>query len=362
MDPRFWKGKRVLVTGHTGFKGAWLSLWLGKSGAVVGGYALAPSTRPSLFAEAGLAKRVDSCLGDIRDLPRLKRAIRRFRPQVVFHMAAQPLVLESYRDPVGTYGVNVLGTVNLLEACRDAKGLRAIVNVTTDKVYANAESGRAYRETDRLGGFDPYSTSKACSELVTAAYVDSFFPPGAHRSHGVAVATARSGNVIGGGDWARDRLVPDIIRAFLAGRRPLIRRPKAIRPWQHVLEPLHGYLRLAERLWAGGAKFVGAWNFGPPARRVHSVAEVADVLARVWGDGAPGWVSDGGRYPHEARDLRLSPSKAAARLGFRQVLGFEQGLRLVVDWYRGRALGRNVVTMSLEQISFFERLEAASRP
>jgi CDP-glucose 4,6-dehydratase len=277
-------------------------------------------------------------------------------------MAAQPLVLESYRSPVETYGVNVLGTVHLLEACRDAEGLRVIVNVTTDKVYANVESGRAYRETDRLGGFDPYSNSKACSELATSAYVNSFFPPTSYRSHGVAVATARSGNVIGGGDWARDRLVPDIMRAFLVGRKPLIRRPKAIRPWQHLIEPLHGYLLLAEKLWTGGPRFGGAWNFGPPARRVRSVAEVADLLTHLWGRNAPGWASDGAKHPHETRDLRLSPSKAASRLRFRSVLGFEQALRLVVDWYRGRARGRNVVTMSLEQISFFERLDASSRP
>lgn len=337
-------------------------MWLKKSGVKLGGYGLPPVTRPSLFVEAKVASLMKSTYGDVRNLTALTSAIKRFRPEVVFHMAAQPLVLESYRDPVRTYAVNVMGTVHLLEACRGINGLRAIVNVTTDKVYANRESGRGYTESDRLGGSDPYSNSKACSELVTSAYVQSFFAPDRHDSHGVAVACARSGNVIGGGDWARDRLIPDVMRAFLLGRKVRIRSPDAIRPWQHVLEPLHGYIILAEKLYLSGPKFGGAWNFGPSPRKARSVAQVIERLARFWGTNSPGWISDRQTHPHESHDLRLSSAKSVRLLGTSALLPLDEALRLVAEWYRGRADGHNVVTMTMDQISFFEQLGGKRRP
>ena len=339
----FWRGRRVFLTGHTGFKGAWLSLWLTDLGAEVTGFALAPPTRPSLFEAAKVERRLRHVTGDVRDLPALVRAVREARPEVVIHMAAQSLVRASYDEPVETYAVNVMGTVNLLEAVRRADSARAVICVTSDKCYENRETARPYREDDAMGGYDPYSSSKGCSELVTSAYRRSFFPPG----RGVAVASARAGNVIGGGDWAKDRLVPDLLNGFAAGQRPRIRFPTAIRPWQHVLEPLSGYMRLAESLWAGEAD--EGWNFGPDEADARPVSWIADRLAELWGDGA-GWDRSGDPQPHEAHFLRLDCSKARERLGWRPVWALEEGLRQTAAWHRGVREGEDPATLTLGQI------------
>lgn len=357
INSKFWSGKRVLITGHTGFKGSWLSLWLNSLGAQVGGYALPPSGTPNLFALAGISRCMHSVLGDVRDLNRLKKTLRDFRPQIIFHMAAQPLVLAGYRDPAGTYGTNVMGTVNLLEAARGVRGLKAVVNVTTDKVYENTGGAGAFRENSRLGGCDPYASSKACSEIVTTAYVRSFFQPERYRDHGVALATARSGNVIGGGDWAADRLVPDMMRALLANKRAVIRCPEAVRPWQHVLEPLRGYLMLGERLFSHGPQFGGAWNFGPSPRLAKSAGWVADRLAALWGENSPAWRRDKKKHPHESGSLRLNSSRAAARLGWRPVLPIGDSLRLVVDWYKEFSRNANISKTTVNQINLISGIK-----
>jgi len=343
----FWRGRRVFLTGHTGFKGSWLSLWLNELGAEVSGYALPPPTEPSLFGTARVAQLVHaSTLADIRDLASLRDAMQKARPDVVIHMAAQPLVRRSYADPVETYTTNVIGTVNVLEAVRATPGVRAVVNVTTDKCYLNREWDWGYRESEPMGGHDPYSSSKACSELVTAAYRASFFAPdpGAAR-----VATARAGNVIGGGDWAQDRLLPDVLQAFAAGRPVRLRNPDATRPWQHVLEPLRGYLMLAQRLAAGDTGFDDAWNFGPGEDDVRTVRQVVETLASQWGDGAL-WEADAGNHPHEAGLLKLDISKARGRLGWRPLLPLDQGLQWIVDWKRRCDAGADPREVTLSQI------------
>lgn len=355
MDPRFWKGKRVFITGHTGFKGSWMSLWLSRMDARVCGCALPPPTNPSLFVEARIAARIKSVIADVRDLARLRRALRSFKPDIVIHMAAQPIVRQSYADPVETYETNVLGTVNLLEAARSADSARALINVTTDKVYENLERRRGYDEGERLGGRDPYSNSKACSELVTAAYRDSFFSGGCACARPVAVATARSGNVIGGGDWARDRLIPDIVRAYSAGRPVAIRNPEAVRPWQHVLEPLHGYLLLAEALWRGKPSAAGAWNFGPPARLSKPVSWLVRELSAEW-EGNPGWALDEGGHVHEARQLSLNSGKATRKLGWQSILSIRETVDWIASWYRGRLAGQSVPALTEDQIVRYEKL------
>lgn len=355
MDPRFWKNKRVFLTGHTGFKGSWMSLWLSRMGARVCGYALPPPTKPSLFAEARVASHLKSVIADVRDLPRLKRELRAFKPDIVIHMAAQPIVRQSYADPVTTYETNVLGTVNVLEAARASDSVRALINVTTDKVYENLERRRGYDEGERLGGWDPYSNSKACSELVTASYRQSFFSGGAACSRPVAVATARSGNVIGGGDWARDRLIPDIVRAYSAGRAVLIRNPDSVRPWQHVLEPLSGYLLLAEALWRGKPPAAGAWNFGPPARLSKPVSWLVRELSAKWGEN-PGWALDKRGHVHEAGQLSLNSGKATRELGWRSILSIRETVDWIVAWYRGRLEGESVSALTEGQIVRYEKL------
>ena len=322
------------------------------------GYALAPPTEPSLFAEAAVAGGMRSILGDVRDLERLSAAVGEGRPEVVFHLAAQSLVRASYDDPVETYGTNVMGTVHVLEAVRRAGGVRAVVNVTSDKCYANSGAGRAFGEDDALGGSDPYSSSKGCAELVTAAYRASFFAAGA--AGGAALASARAGNVIGGGDWAADRLVPDCVRAMSAGRAALIRNPEAVRPWQFVLEPLSGYLLLAERLWSGGAAYAEGWNFGPDESDARPVRYVADRVAELWGAGAS-WASDGAAHPPEAGWLRLDCRKARARLSWRPALGLDEALGWTVAWYQGRAAGRAARALALAQIREYATIRAARR-
>ena len=338
MNTAFWRDKRVFVTGHTGFKGAWLCLWLRGMGAHVGGYALAPPTDPSLFELARVAEGVESLSADIRDLPRLKAALQAFEPDIVFHLAAQSVVLTSHAHPVDTYSTNVMGTVNLFEAIRQARRRAgrplAVVNVTTDKVYRNDAAARARRpfiETDALGGGDPYSNSKAASELVTQSYVDSFFPLDMVAQHGVAVATARAGNVIGGGDWTPHQLVPAVLRAIQSGVPVALRNPSAVRPWQHVLDCLHGYLTLAEHLYFWPTRSAGAWNFGPADEESVTVAQVAEALARRW-QLEPAWTQDKGQLAHEAHELRLDSSKAARQLAWRCLLRTDEALAWVCDW------------------------------
>lgn len=347
----FWQGKRVLLTGHTGFKGAWLSLWLERLGARVFGYSLPPANTPSLYEAGALSARTQGWESDVRDLESVKRAFGEARPEVVFHLAAQSLVRPSYDDPVSTFSTNVMGTVNVLEAARGCDALRALVVVTSDKCYENREWPWGYRENEAMGGHDPYSSSKGCAELVTAAYRRSF-PRAA-----VGIATARAGNVIGGGDWAKDRIVPDFVRAVSAGQPLRVRNPSAIRPWQHVLEPLGGYLQLAEALWREPEHHAEGWNFGPTDDEARPVSWVADAFARHWGGNAS-WQADPGPHPHEAHYLKLDCSKARASLDFRPRLGLERTLQWVTTWYRDFATGADAAELCLSQIGAFEALEA----
>lgn len=354
MNRTFWQGRRVFLTGHTGFKGSWLSLWLQSLGAELTGYALAPATRPSLFDAALVSHGMNSVIGDIRDADHLGRAMTDAAPEIVIHMAAQALVRESYGDPLETYSVNVMGTAQVLQAVRACPTVRAVVSVTTDKCYENREWPWGYRETDHLGGYDPYSSSKAGAELVTAAYRSSFFQPLAPSGHPAAVGTARAGNVIGGGDWSRDRLVPDILAAIHDGQPVNIRNPGATRPWQHVLEPLCGYVTLAQRLAdADGAQYAEAWNFGPPdadARPVQWIVE--QMLARWGGDGR--WVRNAQPQPHEAHYLKLDCSKAHARLDWRPRWALSDALAAIVDWQRAYLKGDDMRQVTLAQIQRFE--------
>ena len=351
----FWHGRRVVVTGHTGFKGSWLSLWLQQLGADVCGVALDPPTDPSMFDEAKVAKGMRSEIADIRDLEGVKVVLREHRPEIVFHMAAQSLVRKSYEDPVTTYATNVMGTVNVLESVRECDSVRAVVVITTDKCYENKEWVWPYRETDRLGGYDPYSNSKACAELVVSAYRNSFFSHAQYDRHRLAIATARAGNVIGGGDWAEDRLVPDIMRAFAAKQVLEIRNPNAVRPWQHVLEPLAGYLTLAERLCEAGVQYGDAWNFGPEHADAKSVEWIVRQLAEDWGEDAH-WHVDGQTHPHEAQMLKLDWSRAAHALDWHPVLPLKNALRLTAEWYRRRNEGENARDITSEQIERYTQL------
>ena len=353
----FWRGRRVFLTGHTGFKGGWLALWLAQLGADVRGYALDPWTDPNFFTIARVGEVVEDIRGDIRDAARLDSAMREFRPEAVFHLAAQPLVRRSYEDPIGTYETNVIGTARVLDAVRRTPSVHAVVSVTTDKCYENREWVWPYRETDPLGGHDPYSSSKACAEIVSAAFRQSYFPVDRLAEHGVAVATARAGNVIGGGDWSTDRLIPDLIRGFVSGQPVRIRRPHAIRPWQHVLEPVHGYLRLAEALLADApvaARFATAYNFGPGEDDARPVSWIAERMAGFWGDGAS-WVLDEDHGPHEAGYLRLDASRARRDLGWVPRLRLEAALEWLVQWYRAwQSSPNSVKELTLSQIARYE--------
>jgi CDP-glucose 4,6-dehydratase len=353
LNRAYWKGRRVFLTGHTGFKGAWLSLWLHTLGAEVTGYALAPPTEPSLFAQAGVATAVHSIFADIRDFAQLKKAIDDCRPEVVIHMAAQSVVRRGYEDPIETYSSNVMGTVHLLEALRQLGRPCAVVNVTSDKCYDNREWIWGYRENDPMGGHDPYSNSKGCAELVTTSFRESFFPPASLDRHGVAVASARAGNVIGGGDWTANQLIPDLMRAFLAGEPCLIRNPSAIRPWQFVLEPLRGYLMLAERLSEDGARFASGWNFGPSEDDAKPVSWIADKLALSWAAGAS-WRYDGAVHPAEAHLLKLDASKARGCLNWRPTLSLDPALEWIISWYRAFHQGGDLRTLTREQIQKYE--------
>jgi CDP-glucose 4,6-dehydratase len=342
MTPEFWSGKSVLLTGHTGFKGSWLALWLQRLGARVHGYSRRPTTEPSLFEVARVGEGVAGVEGDIRDLAQLKAAMAASRPELVFHLAAQALVRQGYLDPVETITSNVVGTMNVLEAVRDTPSVKAVVVVTSDKCYDNREWLWPYREYEALGGRDPYSASKACAEIVTAAWRASFLA-----ERGVSVATARAGNVVGGGDWAPDRLVPDALRAWQKGEPLEVRYPNAVRPWQHVLDPLAGYLQLAERLYEGQA--AEAWNFGLPDTDMRSVGELLDRLAGLWGEAAR-WVADPREHPHEAGLLRLDSSRARTMLGWRPKYPIDQALERVVEWHRGWLAGEDMRAFTLDQI------------
>jgi CDP-glucose 4,6-dehydratase len=346
ISASFWSGCRVLLTGHTGFKGAWTALLLRRLGSDVYGLALPPSSDNGIFVAGDVERDVHKGVGDIREIGVVSRALANCRPHVVIHMAAQSLVRQSYADPIGTYATNVMGTVNVLECVRRSPGIEAVVIVTSDKCYDNVGEARRYSETEPLGGHDPYSSSKGCAELVTSAYRHSFFLNDA----APAVASARAGNVIGGGDWAEDRLVPDAMRAFFAGIALKVRNPHAVRPWQHVLDPTIAYLALAERLAKDGRDFAEAWNFGPAADSEVSVAEICDRVCQAWGQGAR-WSRDGGSHPHEAAILKLDCSKAQARLGWRPLLDLDRALELTVDWYKALQRGADMRAFTLAQLN-----------
>ncbi|MFT0171972.1 CDP-glucose 4,6-dehydratase [Paraburkholderia mimosarum] len=352
VNPTFWRDKKVFVTGHTGFKGSWLCLWLQRLGAQVSGYALAAPTTPSLFEVAHVARGMRSTIGDVRDAAALTTAMRDTAPEIVIHMAAQPLVRQSYADPVETYSTNVMGTVHLLEAVRKTPTVRAVVNVTSDKCYENREWVWGYREDEQMGGYDPYSSSKGCSELVTAAYRNSFFSASNDGSPRVALASARAGNVIGGGDWACDRLIPDILRALDAGESVAIRNPRSVRPWQHVLEPLSGYLQLAQRLYEHGDQYTGAWNFGPRDDDARPVQWILERFIERWGAGAR-WHSDNETHPHEAHHLRLDCSKAAAYLDWRPRWDLGTALDAIIAWQRAYLAGNDMQAVTFGQIDQF---------
>lgn len=348
VSNRFWKGKNVFITGHTGFKGSWLSFWLLEMGSTVTGYALDPPTTPNLFNLLKLRSKIKSVHGDVRDVKLLKKNIG--NAEIVFHLAAQPLVLESYKNPVETYATNVMGTINLLEACRENKNLKALVNVTTDKCYENRENpGIAYKENEPMGGFDPYSTSKACSELVTDSYRKSFYNSGVQ----VGIATARAGNVIGGGDFAADRLIPDCIRGIMKGEKIIVRNPDSTRPWQHVLEPLSGYLMLAESLYASPGEFSSGWNFGPREKDAKSVLHIMDVFCNVWGEEAGYKIKRDSQAPHEAGYLKLDSSKAQKKLLWRPRWNSETAVQKTVEWYKEYFAKGNLNKITANQIESY---------
>ncbi|ARD60063.1 CDP-glucose 4,6-dehydratase [Kosakonia radicincitans DSM 16656] len=350
IDASFWKGKRVFITGHTGFKGSWLTLWLQSMGAVLKGYSLNPPTEPSLYESAAVDDLIDSTIGDIRNFDQLHAAISAFRPEIVFHMAAQPLVRLSYDEPIETYSTNVMGTVHLLEAVKRVGGVKAIVNITSDKCYENREWVWGYREHEAMGGYDPYSNSKGCAELVASAYRNSFFNEKDYAKHGVALASVRAGNVIGGGDWAKDRLIPDILRSFENNQTVIIRNPHAIRPWQHVLEPLSGYIAIAQRLYEEGPAFAEGWNFGPREDDAMPVQFIVETMVKIWGDDAA-WLLDGNEHPHEAHYLKLDCSKARMRLGWQPRWNLVETLERIVKWHKAWIAGEDMLARSRNEIS-----------
>src|SRR5450631_1103174 len=349
----FWGGRRVLLTGHTGFKGAWMSVWLKDLGAEVTGYALPPVGEPNLWSiiagQSSGAKAPHSVIADIRDVQRVGEALAQADPQIVIHMAAQALVRESYRDPIGTYATNVMGTASLLQGCRSLRHLECVIIVTSDKVYENCGAARAFEESDRLGGHDPYSNSKACAELLTMSFRESFF------ADGPPIATARAGNVIGGGDWSADRLIPDCVRAIGSGQPVQLRYPDAVRPWQHVLEPLSGYLTLAQGLVEAPQRMPRAVNFGPDPASFCTVREVVDAFASRF-EGKPGWNRDPSPHPPEAQALTLSSALAGRALGWRPALDIRETLSWTADWYSAHSAGENMLAFSEAQISRYREL------
>lgn len=355
MNREFWKGKRVFLTGHTGFKGSWLSLWLQSLGAEATGYALPPPTDPSLFELAHVSSGMTSVMGDVRDFEFLKRVIGEKNPEIVIHMAAQSVVRYSYDNPIETYSTNVMGTVNLLEAIRQLQLPCVVVNVTSDKCYENKNWEWGYREIEPLGGHDPYSNSKACSELVTAAFRESYFHGHDCTQPRVMLASSRAGNVIGGGDWTENQLVPDIMRAFIKGNPVRIRNPHAVRPWQFVLEPLRGYLMLAEHMWNDGSEFAEGWNFGPHEEDAKPVSWIVQNISALWGENAR-WDMDQGIHPHEAQILKLDISKARSKLGWVPKLHLSSALEWVVEWYKSYWGDKDLLEVTLAQIARYQKL------
>lgn len=349
INENFWRGKKVFITGHTGFKGSWLCLWLSALGADITGYALQPPTQPNMYELCKINELMTSFIGDVRDIEQLTKSMLAAKPDIVIHMAAQSLVRNSYQNPAETYAINVLGTVHLLEAMRRCNSVKAFVNVTTDKCYENKEWLWSYRENETLGGYDPYSNSKACSELVTASYRSSFFNPDEYEKHGVAIASARAGNVIGGGDWAADRLIPHCLDALLRNEKIIIRNPYAIRPWQHVLEPLSGYLLLAQKLYEAGARFGEGWNFGPNDCDARPVEWVVIKMCQLWGHHAA-YEVDTSSHPHEAHYLKLDCSKAIARLNWSPRWNLEHTLVKIIEWVQAYQQQSNMQDTSVRQI------------
>ena len=344
----FWSGKKVLITGHTGFKGSWLAFWLKMLGAEICGYSLAPEIEPNLFKDLELEKKMRSILGDIRDLPHFEKTVQSFQPEIVFHLAAQSLVRKSYKEPLETYTTNVIGTVNILESIRRTDSVKSVVIITTDKVYENKEWHWAYRENERLGGFDPYSSSKACAELAVSAYRNSFFG-----ASDCLIATARAGNVIGGGDWSEDRLLPDVFRSLVFGEKLEIRNPDSIRPWQHLLEPLDGYMKLAEKLYASEKNFAEAWNFGPAEEDSKPVGWILDEVKRVWREPV-NWEIDKSIQPHEAKNLKLDSTKAKSELNWLPKLSLNEAVKLTTEWYRAFKEKVDLVELTSNQINFYQ--------
>ncbi len=354
MNPDFWKQKKVLLTGHTGFKGSWMSLWLQELGATVVGYSNSIPTNPSLFKVANVEEDMKSIVADVRDLNKLKEEISNFEPEIVIHMAAQSLVQGSYDDPVETFSTNVMGTVNLFEAIRTSQSTKVVINVTSDKCYEEKELDRGFKETDPLGGYDPYSSSKGCSELITSAYRNSFFKK--NNNSDIALASVRAGNVIGGGDWAKDRLIPDIMRGILKNEVIRIRNPNFVRHWQHVLDPLNGYMILAEKLWENGEKFAESWNFGHIENNEKPVSWILEKFNQLWNNGIK-WELDNKEFNHENKFLKLDSSKSNTKLGWIPKIDLEVTIELIVEWYTKFKKGENMKEISKEQIKFFSKLK-----
>ncbi|MFH2066098.1 MAG: CDP-glucose 4,6-dehydratase [Pseudomonadota bacterium] len=355
MDDLFWHGKRVLITGHTGFKGGWLSLWLSLKGAIVTGYALKPPTDPSFFAKCRLDQCMTSVIGDIRDFEYLMSVAKQHQPEIVIHMAAQALVRPSYNNPIETYETNVMGTVNLLEVVRQLPGVKAVLIITSDKCYENREWEWGYREIDPMGGYDPYACSKGCAELITASFRNSYFSDSLYHDHGVALASARAGNVIGGGDWAQDRLVPDIWKSIEAGDSVQIRYPGTVRPWQHVLDPLHGYICLVEKLYNDGVEYAEGWNFGPDDSNCQPVLNLLKEFKHILGDRF-NWSQDGNQHPHEAKMLKLDSSKARRRISWKPRLDLRTAIAWTIEWYRNSHHDSDIKGVSEKQIRTYEEL------
>jgi CDP-glucose 4,6-dehydratase len=351
----FWQDKNVLVTGHTGFKGGWLCLWLQHCGAKVSGFALQPPTQPSLFEQARVADNMTSIIGNIRELSAIKAVMQQVQPEIVFHLAAQPLVRYSYQEPVETYATNVMGTLHVLESIRSINSVRAAVMITTDKCYENKEWYWGYRENEPLGGYDPYSSSKACAEILIASYRHSYFPNERYPQHKTAIASARAGNVIGGGDWAQDRLIPDIIRSLAQQQTIQIRYPQAIRPWQHVLEPLAGYLQLAQKLYRQGADYAQAWNFASHAEEAKPVQWIVEKMLALWGENA-GWLQESSEHPHEAHYLKLDCSKAHAELNWLPRWNLATALEKIVQWHQAQLNNADMRALSLAQIQDYSSI------
>lgn len=354
MNPDFWKQKKVLITGHTGFKGSWMSIWLQELGAIVTGYSNSIPTEPSLFKIANVDEGMQSVIADVRDLDKLKETISNFEPEIVLHLAAQSLVQDSYSKPLETFSTNVMGTVNLFEAVKTCQSVKVVINVTSDKCYEEKEINRGFKETDPLGGYDPYSSSKGCSELVTTAYRNSFFNK--KKKSGIVLASVRAGNVIGGGDWAKDRLIPDIMKGILKNEAIKIRNPNFIRHWQHVLDPLNGYMILAEKLWDEGEKFAESWNFGPIEDNAKPVSWILEKFNEYWEKGIE-WKIDNNEYNHENKFLKLDSSKSNTKLGWNSKIKLEMAIELIVEWYTKFKNGENMKEVSKEQIRYFGNIK-----